>query len=529
MNKYNKRVLNDCVKAVSPSAVFNISDAVIGSLLAVYTSSILAKFADAIFEQDITYGMRNFSTLILCILISLFVLPLFGTLKEIFLFNSALQHNRMIYSRYLNKKFEDAQQFTQGEVEYRLEQDAIDMRCMWLDLLTNIIATPIMLMYLLYHSIRISLIYTVIIFVVSAIKLLIPIITKKLNTKYDKEVRAYQTQVRSYEFEILEQPHKVKLYGLTMPLLERFDRIYLKYFGDTLRKSIRLNAISSNLSGALDTLCTIIILLSGAVLVANNKMTAGGIAAAFGFLSIFNSFFGNISALIRDFPIFGTLVERLSIFYTDEEDSSGAAVSTPNKIQVKSLSFAYGEKTVIDNLTFTVNKGDKVAICGPNGSGKSTLIKVLCGLLKNYSGSIKINGQELSTLSPFGWYDSIAYTEQDPYLFQMGIRDNIHIGNLNASKDEVDSVIQKLEIEYLIERYPLGEKIQLSGGEKQKVSIARALLKNTPIIIMDEPTNNLDNESCEWLQQFIKNSNKTIIFVSHDSSLISCADRIVTL
>ena len=65
MNKYNKRVLNDCVKAVSPSAVFNISDAVIGSLLAVYTSSILAKFADAIFEQDITYGMKNFSTLIL--------------------------------------------------------------------------------------------------------------------------------------------------------------------------------------------------------------------------------------------------------------------------------------------------------------------------------------------------------------------------------------------------------------------------------------------------------------------------------
>lgn len=529
MNIYKKRVVRDCMTTVFPSAVFNVLDAVIGALLIVYTSSIFAKFADAIFEQNISYGMENFGTLIVCVLISLFVMPLFGTIKEILLFNNALKHNRMIYGRYLNKRFKEAQQFSEGEVQYRLEDDAIDVRCMWLDLVTKCIATPIMLGYLLYHSVRISLLYTIIIFFVCTLKLAIPIVTKKLNAKYDKEVREYQTKVRSYEFEVLDQPHKVKMYGLTAPLLQRFDQVYASFFRDTLKKSIRLSAVSSNVSGILDTFCTILILLSGSILVAKGEMTAGGIAAAFGFLSIFNTLFGNISSLIRDFPVFDTLVDRLTVFYTDEEVASGIPVSSPQEITAEDLSFSYDEKSVFQCVNFSIHQGDKVAICGQNGSGKSTLIKLLCGLLKDYSGHIKIDGQELSGLSAHSWYDCIAYTEQDPYLFPMSIRENIHIGNLKASNEELDEVIRKLEIEYLVSRDTQIEDPKLSGGEKQKVSIARALLKNTPIIIMDEPTNNLDRESCMWLRDFIRHSTKTIIFVSHEPELVSCADYKICL
>ena len=529
MNTYKKRVVRDCMTAVFPSVVFNVLDAVIGALLIVYTSSILAKFADAIFERNMEYGMKNFGVLMLCILISLFVMPLFGTIKEILLFDNSLKHDRMIYGRYLNKKFKEAQRFTEGEVQYRLEQDSIDLRCMWLELVTKCIATPIILGYLLYHTIRISLLYTLIIFLVSAIKLLIPIVTKRLNAKYDKEVREYHTKVRSYEFEVLDQPYKVKMYGLTSPLLQRFDQVYWNFFRDTLKKSIRLSTISSNISGILDTFCTILILLSGAILVAKGEMTAGGIAAAFGFLSIFNTLFGNISSLIRNFPIFSTLVERLTVFYTDEEDASGVQVSSLHKITAEELSFSYGEKMVLQHVNFSIHQGNKVAVCGQNGSGKSTLIKLLCGLLKDYSGHIKIDAQELSGLSANSWYNCIAYAEQDPYMFPMSIRENIKIGNLKASDEELDEIIRTLEMEYLVDRDTHTESPKLSGGEKQKVSLARALLKNTPIIIMDEPTNNLDQDSVMWLRNFIINSPKTIIFVSHDSYLLSCADYAICL
>lgn len=529
MKTYKKRVVRDCAAAVFPSAVCNVLDAVIGALLTVYISSVLAGFANAVFEMDIAYGMSNFGIILICVLISLFVMPLFGTMKEILLTENSLKHDRMIYGRYLNKKFKEARQFDEGEIQYRLEDDAIDLRCMWQDLVTKFIATPIILGYLLYHSIQISPLYTVIIFGVSAVKLAVPLVTKKLNAKYDKEVREYQAQVRACEFEVLDQPHKAAMYGLTSPLLERFDRMYMRCFRESLRKRIRLSAVTSNLSGMLNTSCTIVILLFGAVLVANGKMTAGSIAAAFGFLSVFDLLFGNISFLIGNVPVFDTLVDRLSVFYTDEEDASGVQVHSFNEITAGNLSFSYDEKPVFQNVNFTVHPGDKVAVCGANGSGKSTLIKVLCGLLKDYSGQIKIDGQELSEISAFSWYDCIAYTEQEPYIFPMSIRENIRIGNLKASDAELDGVIRALEIERLAGRFSETEIQQLSGGEKQKISIARALLKNTPLIIMDEPNNNLDKESLSWLKSFIEQSRKTIIFVSHDDGIVSCADYTINL
>ena len=125
-------------------------------------------------------------------------------------------------------------------------------------------------------------------------------------------------------------------------------------------------------------------------------------------------------------------------------------------------------------------------------------------------------------------YNIIAYIEQDPYLFPIPFRDNIQIGNLNASENEFNEVVKKLQIGYLVNRVNCASD-QLSGGEKQKISIARALLKKAPIIIMDEPTNNLDKDSKKWLIEFIKQSCETIIFVSHDSDLLSLANITITL
>lgn len=528
MNTYKKKVVKDCAVTIFSSTIFNILDTVMGASLTVYISNTLAKFADAIFAMDMSYGIKHFGILIICVLVSLFILPLLGTIKEFILFDNSLRHDRMIYGRYLNKKFNEAQKFSEGEVQYRLEQDAIDLRCMWLDLLTKCISVPIVLGYLLYHSIKISLPYTGVIFLVSTLKFITPIVTKKMNARYDSEVRDYQTQVRSYEFELLDQPHKVKMYGLMLPLLYRFDQIYLRFFNDTLRKSIRFTSVISNLYRMIDALCSVLILLSGAVLIINRAMTVGGLVATFGFISVFNTLFENISSLIRDFPVFKTLVERLTVFYTGAEDVSGIQVSSFNKITAD-FSYSYGSKAVIQHVDFSIHQGDKVAICGKNGSGKSTLLKVLSGLLKDYSGHVTIDEQELSEISSNSWYDCIAYVEQDPVLFPMSIRENIHIGNLKASDQELDEVIRTLEIQYLVDRDKCKENTELSGGEKQKVSIARALLKNTPIIMMDEPNNNLDKDSLAWLGNFIIHSPKTIIFVSHDEKIISCANCVIFL
>ena len=185
--------------------------------------------------------------------------------------------------------------------------------------------------------------------------------------------------------------------------------------------------------------------------------------------------------------------------------------------------------SVFENLSFTVKSGEKVVIVGKNGSGKSTLTKLLCGLFTNYHGSLKVNGTELSEFSMDSFRKQIAYAAQDPFLFEGSVRENIHLGNLNASDAETDELVDRLGIRELSEKKISAGQKELSGGEKQKISIARALLKNTSLLILDEPSNNLDQQTIEWLQNLIVYYPKTILYISHDQKMIELADQKICL
>lgn len=529
MNMYKKQVVWDCAKAIAPALLFNLIESIAGSVVLVYTASVLGKFTNAVFNLDFSYGIANFREILLCVLITLFAVPIFGMIAEILLFSNSLKHDRMVYGRYLNKTFREATMFADGELQYRLEQDAIDLRCAWLDLATKYVSIPITLGYLLYHCLRISFIYTLIVFLASMINYILPIAIRNLRVKYDKETREYENLVRAYEVEMMEQPHRIILYGLSNPLLERLDKVYKNYFRNVFVKSSKCTIVANNISNISDTFCIVLILFFGTLMIAEDMFTAGDMVAMFGFYSMFNTLTVSIISVIQDTPIFGTIAERMIVFYKDQEEDFGERASVVNHIVVSDLGFAYNEKQVLKNINFEMNKGDKIAISGPNGSGKSTLIKLLCGVLKGYSGHIKINGQELSEISIKSWYHNIAYTEQNPYIFEGSVKENIHLGNLNASERELDEVIQEVGITYLVHRdFSMGGQ-ELSGGEKQKISIARALIKGTPILIMDEPSNNLDKDTIKWMENFIRKSSKTIIFVSHDSELLSCADDTICM
>jgi len=143
-------------------------------------------------------------------------------------------------------------------------------------------------------------------------------------------------------------------------------------------------------------------------------------------------------------------------------------------------------------------------------------------------GSLRVNDVDVEHLSIESRRSHIAYAEQNPYLFKGTVRENIRLGNLSATDIEIDALANRLGIFSLCERDVIGGE-ELSGGEKQKISIARALLKDTEVILLDEPSNHLDEETKNWLMQFIKNSTKTIVYISHDNELTSCADQTICL
>ncbi len=524
-----KKISADCRKAMLPALIAYSSEGVVSALVGVYTADVLGAFADAVFNLDISFGMTNLWKLVSALVISLVFPALFNMLGEVLMISGAFNHNVLVLGRFLDKKYEDAMSIDEGEAGYRLEWDAIDLRCHWIRIYIKVIVIPVTLIYLLYNVLRVSVPFTVIVFGVSLIKLVVPIAAGKLRAEFDKQTRDYNTRVRSYETEITTRPHVINILALKKAFIGRLDDIYKNYYKDVVGKHLKGLVFARNMSSFLDTFCVLIILFAGAVMVANGAISAGAVAAMVGYFAVFNTLIAGVSRIIQSVPLYNNLVERLKFFYEETENFDGVGIKKVEAIAVDKLSFAYDGKTIFKDVSFKVDKGMKVAVCGVNGSGKSTLIKLLCGLIKGYKGSIKLDDVELSHVAINSWRENFAFAEQDAYLFAGKIKENVWLGNLKATDADVESVMERVGITYLADRDVSASQNELSGGEKQKISIARALLRNTPFLILDEPDNNLDAETLLWLKDFIRSCDRTVIFISHDADVLEVADVRIAL
>lgn len=534
MKKHNnlikKSIYRDCMKAMLPSTIFYSVQEIIISSLSVYMAQILGEFADAIFNLNLSYGLNNIWKLLLGIGISVLFIPVIGLIGEVIMLHNSLKHDRFILERFFSKKYEKAMEIQEGEVQYRIENDPIELRCRWQDMVVKLFAIPFVLTYLLYNTLQISISFTIIVFCISVLKLVVPIVVKNVEAKYDLLMREYYSDRRVYEMQIVKNPSSIKLLGLTKYFIQKLDDIFKQNFKTIEVKYIKCKSFTKNISALFDTFSIILILIIGAVFVAFQKITPGSIAAMFGYFSVFGLMIQNVDYIIRSIPILRNISERLTLLYIDEESSTGKEIGTVTQISAEDLEFSYtNNEFIFRNINFDLQLPLKVAICGVNGSGKSTLLKIISGLLINYSGNFKINNIEQKEISIESWRNKIAFVEQEPFLFAGSTIDNIRIGDLSAGNEKVYKVIDELGISYLLNRDAISENNGLSGGEKQKISIARALLKNTPILILDEPNNHLDKDSLQWLGNFIKHSDKTIVFVSHNDNLSKYADTIITL
>lgn len=500
------------------------------NLLSVLTVGILGEFADAVFALNFDIGAHNLLGLASAILAMVVLIPGLSFAEDTIMLTNALVHDRMLLSKYLDKKFLSATAYEPGDIQHRLEWDAIDLRWNLMEFCRNVVFIPVTVAFLLHNALRISPVYTLIAFAVSLFKLTVPAAVRKLHGKYDRQTREYQARVRAYETEMITgQPCMVSMMGLKAYCINRLDQIYREYFRSVQRKSIRCNQTAGAVSSLLDTLCTLTVLLTGAALTAADIVTPGAVAAMTGYYAIMNTVVSSFGDIIRNTPVLKNSAERMSLFYEDAEKTDGAAAGPVSDIFAVRLSYAYGDKTVFQEVSFDIEARSKTAVCGPNGCGKSTLVKLICGLLDGYGGSLQAGDEELSGLSPEQWRRQISYVPQNPYLFSGSVRENIRLGNLSASDAQIDEVMDKIGIAYLAEREISPGGSELSGGEKQKTAVARALIKDTPILILDEPSNAMDHATHLWLEKFIRESDKTILFVSHDEALTSCADHTIVL
>ncbi len=234
----------------------------------------------------------------------------------------------------------------------------------------------------------------------------------------------------------------------------------------------------------------------------------------------------------------GTIVGSVDSILGGEEQYHG---TTPVKlsssdIQVDHVSFGYHEdKEILHDISLSIPAGTMTAFVGPSGSGKSTIAKLIGGFWDVKQGSITLGGHDLKEIPLPQLYDQVAFVSQDNYLFDETVRENIRMGNPSASDAEVETVakaagcdrfIRSLENGY--ETVVGGGGAHLSGGERQRIAIARAMLKNAPVVILDEATAYIDPENEAVIQQAVARlvEGKTVIVIAHRLSTITDANQI---
>lgn len=210
-----------------------------------------------------------------------------------------------------------------------------------------------------------------------------------------------------------------------------------------------------------------------------------------------------------------------------------------NKIELKDVSFSYVENfNVLNNVDLTIQAGKTTAIVGSTGSGKSTLIKLLLRLYEINNGSISYDSNSLKEIELSSLREKIGLVSQDVFLFEGTVIENIAYGDLNASESQVWNAAQKSEADEFINNLPQKEKTivgergqKLSGGQRQRISIARAILKNPEILILDEATSSVDNETEAAIQRSldILKKDRTVIVIAHRLSTVRNADIIYVL
>ena len=324
--------------------------------------------------------------------------------------------------------------------------------------------------------------------------------------------------------------------------IEEFNKVNEKLYNASWKAQF-LSGIMFPLVNFIGNLGYVMVAIVGGILSINGKITVGNIQSFIQYVRNFTSPIGQIAQIINQLQSMSAASERIFEFLDAEEEILVEKEEKMNNslglVEFNNISFSYdGKKTVIDNFSSTVSKNKTVAIVGPTGAGKTTIVKLLMRFYDVDKGEIKVNGANIKNVKRKKLRNNFTMVLQDTWLFKGSIIENIRYANLDATDKEVKEAAEKARANHFIEALPNSydfeineEASNLSNGEKQLITIARAILADKPILILDEATSSIDTRT-EILVQKAMNKlmeNRTTFVIAHRLSTIKNADTILVL
>lgn len=368
---------------------------------------------------------------------------------------------------------------------------------------------------------------------------ILPIITTKLAREDGRRYRELVGEMNDFFLDSVRGMKEIQLFGYAKQRLDEIQQRSQKI--DTAFERIKDQEAKVRVyTEVAVSVFNIIMLFTGLILFSLDKIDFA--AFLVGVILLMSSYGPVIALSNLSSNLLQTLAsgERVLSLLAEEPElkdvESAVDLKDVSCIDVENVNFAYGEEQILSDVSLSVKKGEILGIHGRSGSGKSTLLKLLMRFYDPKSGSIKINGETLPNINTRSLRDNMAYITQQTYIFNETIEENIRLARRDATLEEIMEAAKKASIHDFILSLPQGYQTKmtelggnLSDGEKQRIGIARAFLHNAPIILLDEPTSNLDslNEAMILKSLLDVKAEKLIILVSHRQSTMAICDQVI--
>lgn len=511
------------------------------SLINIFSPIINAKLLTSLTNFNLNeaykYTFIFFAISILSVLINKLAIKLLGKIHEKLLYDIRYD----IIQRLFKLKMKNFDEIPSGKFQERIKNDPEGIFSVFSVVqynIFNIITEVFMLAYVMYLNIIIGLIYILGIIIIYFYE-------KYAYEKFEKleeESKIQREKSGTILNEILRGIRDIKLLGITNKVNKMTSETLDKQSKLDTKISISRMNIYNTTEIVKDILIFIIIFL-GIFLININKLTLTTFLIIFMYRNDIFSLVFSYTSLKEYLVKYKVAKNRIMELFDNkkfpiETYGNESIDNIKGEIEFKNVSFAYNKKEIIHNVSFKVDSLEDVALVGKSGSGKSTLFNLLTKSYDNYEGIITIDGVDIKKLNQKTLIDSISIISQNPYIFNLSIKDNLKLIDKNITDDDIINACKTARIYDFIETLPdkyntlLGEGgVNLSGGQKQRLAIARALLKQSKILLFDEATSSLDNITQDEIQTAIKSISKnfTIITIAHRLSTIINSNKIYLL
>lgn len=449
-----------------------------------------------------------------------------------------------------------------GEIVSKVSYDLTKMGDIYGSRLRRVVMPFLQVVSYLIPMFLLSWQLTLCLLAVNSVMMAIELLLLNPMHRVSRELSGVNTAMTNRLSDMLQGMEQVRMFPGGRGTVAQFreeNHHYEKKYG---RKTLYTACLEGSSKG-FELLCSLVFLMLGIYYVDKGYTTLGALAAIYTMYASFSFQFLQIGKYIPE--LVGCLANAQNIFdfldevkepanwyrengderiaETAQTETTAAQTTTgiqpANAVEIRSIRFSYtGEEDVLRDFSLEVKKGECIAITGASGCGKTTLSKLLLGLYPLGEGDIRVNRMSMRESDLADLRRQIAYVPQEPYLFQGSIAENIRMGRPEATEKEIREAAKQAHAHDFIMEFPegydttVGERgNNLSGGQRQRIAIARAILKDTSIILLDEATSALDNESEQAVNEALRNlqGQKTILMIAHRPSTIELADRVCTM